>query len=107
MAIEEFSRPNQEEEDWEIPPRIVDEGEMFRFTAQYKPAEFLRIVRILIERHLRTTFVDADLVSVLEAWEKRIHDVVDNDPAYEQDISIGFARGEDQVTRLVVSVASK
>ena len=74
--MEQENIPPQNYE-WQIstPP---DEGEMFDSNALYSIPEFLRILRVIMNRH----FDDPELggmIEVMEIWEKKVLDLMGND----------------------------
>jgi hypothetical protein len=88
-----------QEDDWKIEPPVVDNGEMFSIDELYPIPEFRRVLQIMINRHLGNPQY-ASLLTVLEYWEKRVVDVVASDPDIESDGFVGFATGQDEITRI-------
>ncbi len=96
-CMEQENIPPQNYE-WQIstPP---DEGEMFDSNALYSIPEFLRILRVIMNRH----FDDPELggmIEVMEIWEKKVLDLMGNDDGAPVDYLVGFWEDVQRVTRI-------
>lgn len=82
-----------------IEPIETDNGEMFDMEALYAPSDFLRILRIIYNRHLDDKSL-VPMIQALEVWEKRVIDFVNGYDGAQDDVQIGFHTAQDQLTRI-------
>jgi len=108
MAVDPEVLPNlpHGEDDFFVIEEEQDTGEMFDHEKQYSVDEFLRILRLIFQRYIDDPG-SADVVNVLEHWERRVTDHITAHPEDRESTFIGFVFGEDRIMRIELILSYK